>query len=225
MAGAREDVLPAVGLQEVPGDKIRFRLLHCPAAIHGEVGRIRLGLHLQDRIDRHHQLDELADPPLALLRGERCVVALQLELVEDRVLGLILPVEQEHILEKFRELVVGLDALPVVELHEQLDVQREHEHRPGALGEHGAGNRVGIDVEAIAGRHRLAHHRFDAPEQGLMLDLLVAEPHQGLQRVLVAQCVMPAHIDELGRDKALDQAKDVGVSASLDLADKARLGL
>jgi hypothetical protein len=70
----------------------------------------------------------------------------------------------------------------------------------------------------------LAHHRLDPPEQDLVLDLLVAEPHQGLQRILVAQRVLPAHVDQLGGDEAFDQAEDVGVGAALDLAHEAHLG-
>ena len=91
------------------------------------------------------------------------------------------------------------------------------------LAEHRAGDVVGIDVEAIAIRQDLADHRLDAAEQLLVLQLLVAEAHQRLERDLVAQPVFVAELQHLGVDEALDQAKHVGVGAALDLAGKALL--
>ena len=149
------------------------------------------------------------------------VVAQPLELVEDRVLAFLLPVEEEHVLEQLGELGVGLDALAVVRLGEQLDVERQRQHRPGALAEHGAGDVVGIDVEAIAGGQHVADHRVDAAEQLLVLQLLVAEADQRLERDLVAEPVVAAELEHLGVDEALDQAEDVGVGAALDLAHEA----
>jgi hypothetical protein len=82
----------------------------------------------------------------------------------------------------------------------------------------------GIDVEPIAVGHGRGDHRLDAPEQRLVLDLLVAEAHQRLERQLVAQRVLAADLEQLGGDEAFDQAEHVGVGAALDLADEAPLG-
>ena len=146
------------------------------------------------------------------------VVAHPLEFVEDRVLAFLLPVIEEHVLEQFGEFGVGFDALAIVELSEQLDVQRQCQHRPGALAEHGAGDGVGVDVEAIAVGQHIADHRVDAAEQRLVLQLLVAEPNQRLERNLVAEPVIVAQFEDLGIDEALDQPEDIGVGAALDLA-------
>ena len=110
------------------------------------------------------------------------------------MLALLLPVVEKHVLEQLGELGVGLDALPVVELGEQLDIQRQRQHRPGALAEHGAGDVVGIDVEAIALGQHLADHRVDAAEQRLVLQFLVAEPNQRLECDLVAEPVIVAQL-------------------------------
>ena len=57
-----------------------------------------------------------------------------------------------------------------------------------------------------------------------MLQLLVAEPDQRLERDLVAEPVVAAQLEHLGADEALDQPEHVGVSAPLDLAEKDPLG-
>ena len=136
------------------------------------------------------------------------------------MLAFFLPVEEEHVLEQLRELGVGRDALAVVELREQLDVQRQGQHGPCALAEHRVGDVVGVDVEAIAGRQHVADHRVDAAEERLVLQLLVAEPHQRLERHLVAEPVIVAQFQDLGVDEALHQSEDVRVGAALDLADE-----
>ena len=66
-----------------------------------------------------------------------------------------------------------------------------------------------------------ADHPLDAAEQLLVLELLVGEAHQRLERGLVAEPVVAAHLEDLGADEALDQAEDVGVGAALDLAHEA----
>ena len=86
-----------------------------------------------------------------------------------------------------REVGVGLDALAVVRLHEQLDVAGQRQHRPGALAEHGARHVVRLGVERVAARHLSRDQRLDAAEQLLVLDLLVGEAHQCLERDLVAE--------------------------------------
>ena len=118
---------------------------------------------------------------------------------------------------------VGIDALAVVELGEELDVERQRQHRPGALAEDDAATALGSHVEAIAGGQRLADQRVDAAEQLLVLQLLVAEPDQRLERHLVAEPVVVADLEHLGVDEALDQPEHVGVGAALDLADEALL--
>ena len=57
-------------------------------------------------------------------------------------------------------------------------------------------------------------HRSD---QLLMLQLLVAEPHQRLERHLIAEPVFVTQLEDLGVDEPLHQTKDVGVGAALDL--------
>ena len=142
------------------------------------------------------------------------------ELVEDRVLAFLLPVIKEHILEELGELGVGIDALAIVELSEQLDIQGQRQDRPAALAEHRVGDGIGVEVEAVAAGQNLADHRLDAAEQRLVLQLLVAEPNQRLERHLIAKPVIPAQLQDLGIDEALDQPKDIGVGAALDLADE-----
>ena len=114
----------------------------------------------------------------------------------------------------------GVDALAIMELREQLDVQRQRQHRPRALAEHGVGDAVGVDVEAIAVGQHLADHRVDAAEQRLVFQLLVAEPDQRLERNLVAEPVILAQFQDLGVDEAFDQSKHIGVGAALNLADE-----
>ena len=76
---------------------------------------------------------------------------------------------------------------------------------------------IGVDVEAIAVGQNLADHRVDAAEQRLMLQLLIAEPDQRLERNLVAEPVIVAQFQDLGVDEAFNQSKDVGIGTALDL--------
>ncbi len=75
---------------------------------------------------------------------------------------------------------------------------------------------------SIADRHMRSHHRLHAPEQLLVLDLLVREANQPFERELVAKDLCTALLEHLGADEALDQSKDVGVGSALDLAKEAR---
>jgi hypothetical protein len=111
----------------------------------------------------------------------------ELELVEERMLAFLLPVIQEYILEQLGELGVGVDALAIVSLSEELNIQCQRQHRPSAFAEHCAGDRVGVEIEAVAAGQNLADHRIDAAEQRLMFQLLVAEPDQRLDHNLVAK--------------------------------------
>ena len=56
-----------------------------------------------------------------------------------------------------------------------------------------------------------------------MLQFLVAEPDQRLERELVAEPIVAADFQDLGGDEPLDQPEHLGVSAPLDLADEALL--
>ena len=115
------------------------------------------------------------------------------------------------------ELAVRVDALAIVQLREQLDIQRQRQDRPGAFAEHSMGDAVGVDVEAIAHGQNVADHRVDATEQRLVLELLVAEPNQRLQRNLISEPVIVAQLQHLGVDETLDQPEDVGIGPALDV--------
>ena len=78
------------------------------------------------------------------------------------------------------------------------------------------GDTVGIDIEAIAGGQHLAEHHVDAAEQRLMLQLLIAEPDQRLERNLVTEPVIVAQFQDLGVDEAFNQSKDVGIGTASD---------
>src|SRR6186997_2567215 len=58
-----------------------------------------------------------------------------------------------------------------------------------------------------------------------MLDLVVGEAHQRFERKLVVEYVGPPLVEHLGADKPLDEPEDIGVRATLDLAEQARLFL
>src|SRR6516165_2089982 len=133
MLGAGMDVLPAVGLEKRGLDRPRLGLVDRAAALRYEVACVGPGLGLQDAIDRGYQLDEVVNRLVALFRRQSGVVAHQLKFVEDGVLAFLLPVIEEYVLEQLRELSVGFNALAIVELGEQLDIQRQRQHRPCAL--------------------------------------------------------------------------------------------
>ena len=77
--------------------------------------------------------------------------------------------KEEHVLEQLGEVGVGVNALAIVELSEQLDIQRQCQHRPCTLAEHSLGDGVGIDIESITVGQNVADHRVDAAEQRLVL--------------------------------------------------------
>ena len=103
------------------------------------------------------------------------------------MLTLLLSVIEEYILEQLGQLGVGVDALAIVSLSEELNIQGQRQHRPSTFAEHGAGDHVGVEIETVAAGQYLADHRIDAAEQCLVLQLLVAEPDQRLDHNLVAQ--------------------------------------
>ena len=65
---------------------------------------------------------------------------------------------------------------------------------------------------------------LDAAEQFLVLQFLIAEAHQRLERHLVAEPVLPGDLQHLGADVSLDEAEDVGVGAALHLREQSALG-
>ena len=111
MPGARVDVLPPVRPEKGGFDVPGLDFVDRAAARRHEVSGVGCGLGSQDAVHRGDQLDELVDRPVACLRREFSIDAYQFELVEDRVLAFLLPVEEEHVLEQLRELGVGSDAL------------------------------------------------------------------------------------------------------------------
>src|SRR5436190_1457344 len=123
--GARMDVLPAVGFEESGLDRGCFRLADAAAAGRPEIARVRDRLRLQNAVDRGNQLDELIDRLVAFGARHTGVVTHPFDLVDDRVLALLLPMVEEDVLEQLGELIVGIDALAIVELREQLDIQRQ----------------------------------------------------------------------------------------------------
>ncbi len=110
---ARNDVLPAVGLEDRVADLLHLLPVERPAAHPQKVIHVGGRLHLQNAVHRGDQLDQVGDGLLALRFGEPGVLALPLQLVEDRVLGFLLPVEQEHVLVELGELAVRVVGMKV----------------------------------------------------------------------------------------------------------------
>ena len=71
---------------------------------------------------------------------------------------------------------------------------------------------------------RAASMLLDAAKQLLVLELLVAEADQRLERHLIAEQVLPTELEHLRVDEALDEAEDVRVGAALNLAQQPSLG-
>src|SRR5512134_1114539 len=118
LAYARDDVLPAIG-----GEKGRARALdvlrRARAGDGAEVLGIGPGLHLQQPVYRAGERDQVVHRTIPRRVVELRVLAPPLQLVQDRVLRLLLPVKQEHVLPQLGERAVGLDARAVVRLSEQ----------------------------------------------------------------------------------------------------------
>jgi len=99
----REDVLPAIGLEERGLDRLLLLPRDSAAAGGSEIIGIRGGLGDEDAVDRSDQFDEVVDRLVAGLIAQCRVVPLPFELVEDRVLAFLFPVEQEDVLEQGRQ--------------------------------------------------------------------------------------------------------------------------
>ena len=109
-------------------------------------------------------------------------------------------------------------------LREDLDVERQRHDGPVALGEHHLRDLVRLGQEGVAGGHARSHHHFQAAEQLLVLQLLVGQAHQRLERDLVTQAVVAAQLGGLGADEALDQREHVRVGAALNVRQQALFG-
>jgi len=57
-----------------------------------------------------------------------------------------------------------------------------------------------------------------------MLDLVVGKTHQRFECELIVEYMGPTLIEHFGTDKSLDQAKDVRIGSTLDLAEQACFG-
>jgi hypothetical protein len=97
------------------------------------------------------------------------------------------------------------------------------QHGPARLAEYRARDFVGIGDQRITAGHLRRQRVLDAAEQLLVLDLLVAEPHQPFERHLVAQAVAHRHLQRLSADEALQQPEDAGIAAALHVAHRALL--
>ncbi len=215
--------MPAIRLQELHNHAIGFVTCHGAPATAGEEFRIGFRLHLENAVHGHHKGNEIVDGTVPLIVGERGVVAREFQFVQNHMLAFVLPMEKEHVLEKFGQFGIGCDTLPIVVLHEKFDVQRQYQNGPGGFAEHGTGHHVRVDVEAITFGHRLGHHLFDAAEQGLMFQFFVAETHKCFERHLIAQPVILSDLQQFRGDESFDESKNVGIGAALDLAREAAL--
>ena len=155
---------------------------------------------------------------------ELAVLAQPFHLVEDRVLRLLLPVEQEHVLPQRVEVVVGLDAAAVVRLRKQLDVAGQRQHGPGRRGEHGmrprrwaaagSGSPPACPAAVIASRRRnISWCLSSSSVRRTSASSATWSPSQWSRLML----------EHLGADEALDQREHVGVGAALHLREEALL--
>ena len=195
---ARDDVLPAVRLEHGRLDLAHARRVACRVGDAAEVARVGRGLRLQDAVDRADQRDQVVDRGVALGSGRASRLPCPFQLVEDRVLRLLLPVEQEDVLPQLGQASASGDAGAVVGLREQLDVAASAPAPPRcSCRARTPATASASAVERVAGRHVGRHHRFDAAEQLLVLQLLVGDAHQRLQRDLVAEAMVAADLQHL----------------------------
>ena len=157
--------------------------------------------------------------------AELRVLAPPLELVEDRVLRFLLPVEEEHVLAQRRTARRrGSMLCAVVRLREELDVAGQREHRPGGLAEHerwrrrwaaaGSGSPAGMPSAVSRSMRR---------NSSWCLSSSSVKRTSASSATWSPKPVVAAHLEHLGADEALDQAEHVGVGAALDLAQQAPL--
>src|SRR6516165_9800238 len=113
VAGAREDVLKPVGLEHGLLDHASLRFAQLAPASPSKVLGVGGGLRLHDRIDRSDQLDQLVDREIPRRCADPGIEASPLELVHDRVLAFLSPMEEEDIPVKLGEIGILADAFTV----------------------------------------------------------------------------------------------------------------
>jgi hypothetical protein len=102
-----------------------------------------------------------------------------------------------------------------MQLREQLDVQGQGQHGPGAFAEHGPGHVVRLGQKRLAGGHLCPSQVLNPSEQGLMLKFLVTKAPQGFQGDLLPQPGLATEFSHFGVDEALNSPKDVGIGPPL----------
>src|SRR5262249_19073346 len=118
---AGNDVLPAIRLEEGTLDALDLAGAEAAAAGAEEILRVGGGNRLNDPVDGTDELDQIGDRKIARSVIEPGVFALPLELIEHGVLRFFPPMEEKDVLVEIRQVGVGLDALAVMRLREQLD--------------------------------------------------------------------------------------------------------
>ena len=107
---ARKDVLPPIGFKHQLLDGFSLWVTETPPKhrhdMHG-VLRILGSLDLQEPVDGTYELDEFVHGFIARAWIDRCVMPHPLELIEDGVLGFLLPVIEEYVLEEGRVVLYG----------------------------------------------------------------------------------------------------------------------
>ena len=96
---SRHDVLPAIGIQQASVHTSLLVIREGAPRIGEKVLRVGLGLHLQQAVDGAEQFDQIVKRTIARRGVEFCIVARPFEFVDNRVLRLLFPVKQEHVLE------------------------------------------------------------------------------------------------------------------------------
>src|SRR6185312_3087875 len=186
-----------------------------------EVSGIGQRLELEHTVHHADQRNEIVDRRIALLGRKLCVYAPPFRLVDDRVLRLLARMMEEDVLPELGRFRIRRDALAIVSEHEDLDMAGEREDGPRRFRKDCARDIVGVRQERVSGGHPGRAQALDAAEKLLMLDLLVAEAHERLERMLVAEAVVGTRRENLGGDEALDESEQVGVGAPLNLAQQA----
>ena len=201
LLGAGDDVLPAVGLEHERVHRGALgRAERRGAASRGRSRRRRAPASGRMPSTAPTSSISSSTPRSRSAPERRASSRAPFELVEDRVLRLLLPVEQEHVLPQRREVRrrarCSSGSAPGVNSSMS---QRQREHRPGRLAQHRAGDVVGLRQERVARGHADGGHALEAAEQLLVLQLLVGEAHQRLERDLVAEPVVAAELERSWR--------------------------
>src|SRR3954468_2296734 len=105
---------------------------------------------LQDAIDSNDKLDKLVNCVIASFHAHFSIATEQLQLIKNGVLGFFFPVVEEYVFKERRKTLVRLDALTVMQLREEFDVQGQDQDGPGGFPEHHFGYLVWVKTEPIA---------------------------------------------------------------------------